>query len=196
GVFALTPRRGSQAGNTTVTVSGRGFAPGATVSIDGLPGNNVTVLDANTLTFVTPPHPPGIVQVEVSQNGDTATAPNTFTYYDPGSIIGGGWGDPIDGNVNITVYEYGPPGVAVDGAFVMLSTDNNTPYQGTADVNGQITFSGIGVLGTQTITASKQGYSSATVTTIDAENVTIYLQNLDSSDGNPPPGTEPGIISG
>lgn len=194
-VYALVPRRGSQAGGTLVTLVGRGFAAGASVTFDGLPATDVTMLDPSTLQARTPPHDPGIVPVVVTQGSETATAAQTFTYFDPTSVYGGGWGDPIRGTVNVTVLEY-RTGAPIAGAFVMLSTDTGTPYQGLTDVNGQITFSGIDVLGTQTITASKRDHSSATVETIDAENVTLFISNLEASSGNPPPPIAPGQISG
>lgn len=194
-VFALVPNRGSQSGNTEVTVAGKGFAPGAEVLVDGVAGTNVQVLDASTLSFRTPPHAPGIVEVVVNQGSESATSPMGFTYYDPGSFAGGGWGNPIEGTVNISVYAYGGGG-PVEGAFVMLSTDTGTPYQGVTDVNGQITFSGEGVFGTQTVSASAVDHTSATITTIDAENITIYLQYLEAPPGDPPPGRQPGTISG
>ncbi|PJB37268.1 MAG: hypothetical protein CO108_21470 [Deltaproteobacteria bacterium CG_4_9_14_3_um_filter_63_12] len=194
-VFALVPSRGSQAGGTTVTVAGKGFQVGATVTLDGLAATNVQRLDAYTLQFVTPAHEPGVVDVAVHQGADVVVSPDPFTFYDPGTRYGGGWGEGVAGNVNITVLTYGSND-PVEGAFVMLSTNTNTPYQGVTDVNGQLTFSGDDVLGTQTVSASKVKYSSANITTIDAENLTLYLTYLDAAQGEMPPQKAPGVISG
>ena len=52
---------------------------------------------------------------------------------------------------------------------MILLADFNTPYQGTTDINGQITFSDQDLTGVQTITASAAGFTTGTITTVDSE---------------------------
>lgn len=81
-VFAasLSPTSGPEAGGQTVTVRGGGFGSDSVVTIGG---NTVTPksIDPNGLwlTFVTPPHTPGPVDVTVASQGLT-TDPMRYTY--------------------------------------------------------------------------------------------------------------------
>lgn len=173
-LFGFKPVRGSIAGNTYVTVFGQGFFDGMQLTFDGLPATTLDVLDGQTLVARTPPHPSGQVDVEADNGVESALAPTPYTYFNPGARFGGAWGAPVDGSVNVTVFEMG--GDPVENAFVLLSTNANTPYQGYTDVNGMITLSGPDVLGVQTVSAVAAGLSSATVQRVDAENITLFLQ--------------------
>ncbi|MEZ4458862.1 MAG: IPT/TIG domain-containing protein [bacterium] len=185
-VYSLTPIRGSIAGNTYVVMTGRGFVGNVDVTFDGVGAADVQVLDAQTLAVRTPPHPAGIAIVKVARGQEEVTAPSVFTYYNPGARLGGAWGGPIQGSVNVTVYEMG--GAPIENAFVMLSTNANTPYQGVTDINGMVTLSGPDVYGEQTITAVASGYSAASIQKVDAENVTLFLSPPPTpGSGNPPP---------
>ena len=81
---ALDPDSGPTTGDTEVTVTGTGFVPGeTTVTIGGntIPADEVDVDDDGTsLTFLTPPHVPGTVDVTVTTPGGT-TEPLDFTYF-------------------------------------------------------------------------------------------------------------------
>jgi len=82
-VDSVAPTTGPAGGGTGVTVRGRGFAAGATVRFGGLQAGGVTVVDATTLTAVTPAHPVGAVDVTVSGGGGrTATLVNGFAFAD------------------------------------------------------------------------------------------------------------------
>ncbi len=194
-VWGFTPVRGAIAGGTYVEVRGRGFFGEIGVTLDGTDGTGVRRLDRNNLYFYTPPHAPGEADLEVTAMGQSAMAPYTYLYFDPASRFGGVSGGPVDGSVNVTVFASG--GGPIENAFVMLSTRADTPYQGWTDANGQITLSGPDVLGAQTTTATAAGFSSATIDTVDAENVTLFLNTLDPGSGSgniePPPF---GIIRG
>ncbi len=83
----LAPGIGPTAGGTLVSVGGTGFVAGQTsVTIDGtvLPAANVTVQNANVLTFTTPPHAAGTVSVTVTApGGTTPPIPGGFIYQPP-----------------------------------------------------------------------------------------------------------------
>lgn len=191
-VFGFNPVRGSVAGNTYLEIRGRGFTGQMGVEFDGQAGVDVQILDAQTLSVRTPPHATGPVDVVVSRDTDTVTAPEQYTYFNPGSRFGGAWGGPIQGAVNVTVYEMG--GAPIADAHVQLSTRNDTVYQGKTDANGMITLSGPDVYGEQTVTAIAPEYSSATVQHVNAENITIFLSK--SSQGPPPPGPPTATFQG
>lgn len=83
-VFAVDPNRGPDLGGTPVTVSGRYFQPGATVSFDERPAVAVVFIDANTLTARTPPHPIGYSSVSVfNPDGQAGRLENGFFFFGP-----------------------------------------------------------------------------------------------------------------
>ncbi len=66
---SITPRSGSTAGGTSVTLSGSNFLAGATVSFDSSAATSVSVVSANTITAVTPAHALGEANVTVTNPG-------------------------------------------------------------------------------------------------------------------------------
>jgi hypothetical protein len=69
---------GSASGGTTMVVLGTGFAPGTTVTVNGVPAT-VTSAAATVVSFVTPPNPSGARPVVLTTPGG-CTVNTTFTY--------------------------------------------------------------------------------------------------------------------
>jgi hypothetical protein len=69
-------------GGTTVSITGTGFATGATVQFGSTPAPSVTVLSSTSLKAVTPPGSPGVVDVTVTTPDSTSPVVNAdkFTY--------------------------------------------------------------------------------------------------------------------
>ena len=173
-VHGITPTKGSIAGGTLVYVRGAGFTDVVTLSFGEEPGVDVQVLDSATIVALTPVHAEGYVEVSVAAGaGDPASGPERFLYFDPTSITGGTWGDPIVGNVNVTVLSSG--GAPLPDAVVTLSVRGDGVHTATTNVNGQATISGSDLSGPQTVSATRLGFSSATVQAVDAENITVVL---------------------
>ncbi|TNF31654.1 MAG: hypothetical protein EP329_11995 [Deltaproteobacteria bacterium] len=191
-LWVVTPPQGSQAGGTLVSLVGTGFPSDARVEFGGRGATHVDVVSPTLITCKTPPGDLGTVDVKVrSTSRGQVLLPDSFTYYDPESTYGGTWGQEVDGDVNVTVLDAGNGGPIPD-AFVMLWTDPHTPYQGFTNLDGQITFSGDDLAGEQMATASKEGYSSASVVEYDATNLTIYLMpTTPPSPGSPPSVEQP-----
>jgi len=83
-IIAVTPNRGPTAGGTSITITGTGFSPTATVTVGGKPATGVVVNRAGTsITATTPAGPAGPVDVSVVQTGADATARHAFTYVAP-----------------------------------------------------------------------------------------------------------------
>lgn len=182
-VTSLDPAEGSEAGNTLVTLTGTGFTEDAVVLVDDVEAFDVQLLDPYTLRFRTPPHESATVDVTVLQGEEAQLSPVPFTYFNPKTRVGGGWGGPINGTVNVAVLNYNNRN-PIENALVMLSTDNGTAYQGFTNPEGLITFSGDDLSGVQTIVASRVYYSSEMILDIDARHITLYLSYLG---GEPPP---------
>ena len=86
-VTSLSPSTGPVTGGTTVTVTGTGFLSNATVTVGGtaVPGANVTVNSATSITIVTPATvTTGVANVQVTTTGggvsSTAGTGDDFTY--------------------------------------------------------------------------------------------------------------------
>ena len=80
-VGTVSPASGPTTGGTSVTISGTGFAAGASVSFGGAAATNVNVAGSTTITAVTPAHASGAVNVVVTNpGGESGTKNNGFTY--------------------------------------------------------------------------------------------------------------------
>ena len=180
-VWGFSPARGAIAGGTYVEVRGRGFIGRVDVQFDGASASNIRRIDRNNIYLHTPAHEPGEATVKVKAEGKTATGPYPYQYFNPAGRYGGASGGSVRGAVNVTVLAQGAG--PIPNAFVMLSTRADTPYTGQTDQNGQLTLSGPDVLGPQTVTATAKGYSSTTVKSVDAENITVFLTKMNAMGG-------------
>ncbi|MFB6264144.1 MAG: IPT/TIG domain-containing protein [Bradymonadaceae bacterium] len=180
-IWGFSPVRGAIAGGTYVEVRGKGFIGRVSAELDGSSVNGIRRIDRNNLFFYTPSHPTGTAELTVQSEVGKAKGPYPFRYFNPASRKGGASGGPVRGAVNVTVLAQG--GGPIEGAFVMLSTRRDTPHSGTTDANGQVTLSGPGVQGAQTVTATAKGFTSTTVRDIDSENLTLFLRSKSPSNG-------------
>lgn len=199
-VGRVQPDRAAIAGGTLVYVWGAGFGDGTVVSLGADRCKDLKVEDSHRLTCRTPRAEVGSVDVKVNRLGAADTLPGGFSFFDPRSISGGLSGGPLVGTVNVTVLDgtQGFFGLPVPVADVMLGVDPYTPYQGQTDARGQVTFSDPVLVKPQTVTAWKEGYERTTVTSVNSENLTVFISRtgLDGTPGAPPPGPPPGLISG
>jgi hypothetical protein len=80
GVDGISPSSGPRAGGTPVTVSGEGFAAGATVKLGGTPLSGVNV-NGSVITGTTPAHASGAASLWVGNtNGERDALWNGFVY--------------------------------------------------------------------------------------------------------------------
>jgi hypothetical protein len=79
----VTPTSGSTSGGTDITITGTGFAAGATVTVGGVAATNVRVSSATTILAVTGAHAAGASDVTVTVAGQTARLAAAFTYVVP-----------------------------------------------------------------------------------------------------------------
>jgi len=87
-VASVSPASGPTAGGTTVTIAGLNFVSGATVTIGSVPATDITVVNATTITVLTPAHAAGISAVVVTNpDGQSGTRPNGFTYVAPAPLV-------------------------------------------------------------------------------------------------------------
>ena len=76
----ITPDNGPATGLTSVTLTGTGLTGTADVTFDGLSATNVVVVSDTEVTVDTPAHAAGLVDVEVTTPGGSATLDDAYTY--------------------------------------------------------------------------------------------------------------------
>jgi hypothetical protein len=129
-IDAVSPPAGPASGGVTVTLTGAGFVPGATVQMGGVAATAVVVPNSSTLSFIAPPHAPGTVDIVVTSAGQQATRAAAFRYdplppaLDPASISGSQISLRWQAGAGTPVHGYGvvggrAPGVIEFGPFVM-----------------------------------------------------------------------------
>lgn len=197
----VQPDRGAIAGGTLVTVLGSGFGEGTVVKFGAFTAKDIKYVTPHLITCRTPRGDVGTVDVKVERATQSDTLSGGFSYFDPRSISGGLSGGPLVGTLNVTVLDgsranYGAP---VPLARVMLGSDETTPFQGFTDNRGQLTFSDPSLVKAQTVTVFKENYQSVTITSVNAENLTVFISFTgpgEGSPGTPPPGVPASQIAG
>ena len=126
-VSAVSPTNGSTSGGTTVTITGSGFAAGATVQFGTSAGSGVTVVSANTITTTSPPGT-GTLNVTVTVGGETSatTVADLFTYTGPVAV-----------NDSVIRATNGPTKIAVAQLLANDSDLQNLPLSLIAVTNAQ-----------------------------------------------------------
>ena len=82
-ITRLVPAKGPTSGGTRVRIEGKDFREGLKVFFGEipLPQENVQVVDYKTILVITPPHPPGSVEVKVENpDGELSNPSGIFTY--------------------------------------------------------------------------------------------------------------------
>ncbi|MEQ1751251.1 MAG: IPT/TIG domain-containing protein, partial [Prosthecobacter sp.] len=150
-VTAISPTSGSTAGGTSVTITGTNFIGATVVTIGGTPAANVSVINATTITCITPSHATGTASVSVITPGGTNAANTLFTFQVPApaptvtainpssGITGGGTsvtivGTDFTGATSVTIGGTAATNVSVINATTITCT---TPAHaaGTASVS-------------------------------------------------------------
>jgi hypothetical protein len=155
----VSPSSGPVVGGTAVTISGTGFAVGATVTFGGTPASAV-VVGSTTINAVSPAHASGAVNVVVTNpGGQNHTLNNGFTYASaPAPNVSGI--NPTSGGTA------GGTSVTISGsAFVSGAT---VSMGGAAATN-------VSVVNSNTITATSPAHAAGTVN--------VVVTNPDSQSG-------------
>lgn len=85
-IISVSPAEGAEAGSTSVTITGTAFTVSTTVTFDGVAASNISFVSATEITCDTPSGS-GVVDVVVTDNGETSTLTNGYEYLTALSII-------------------------------------------------------------------------------------------------------------
>jgi len=200
-VLGVHPVRGSMSGNTWATISGQGFSRDGDLMVlfGNMEATEAVVVNDAIITVRTPIHAPGIVDVTVTIGSSSSAAERAFTYFDPTFLVGGTRGGAIDGAVYVTALN-ALTGMPIEGLVGFLGTEGEGEYTGVTNILGQVTLSGPGVVGPQTVSIAGDGWEYASLIDINASEITLYLQPLTggppAGGGQPPPPPPPATIRG
>jgi len=186
-VYAMDPDTGSWSGGTRVHLYGVGLDRVAHVFFGAAPANPFEVVSP-TEVVVRAPRAETTGFTPVTVFGDQAAiSTHAFFFFDPALSGGGTWGGPARGDANVTVMD-GHNGQRLTGAYVILGSAPDSPFQARTDDRGQVTFSAEDLRGPLSVTATKEGYTAYTLAQYDARNATVYVSPLSQPEnpGLPP----------
>ncbi len=88
-ITMAAPASGPTTGGTAITITGTNFptASPLAVSFGTTPATSVVVNSGTSATVTTPVHAAGVVDIVITGSGSSATLPNAFTYFLPGSAF-------------------------------------------------------------------------------------------------------------
>ena len=183
-VVSLAPAEGSIAGNTFVTVIGRGFDAPATVEFDGAMGDAPNVENGSVISVRSPALGSGWVDIDVGVASQPAiNMKDAFMYYDPTIVTGGAWGGSVEGSVNVAVLNI-QSGRPIPGFVVQLGNEGDLSKAGVTNEDGLVTISGPTIRGAQTVSAGQNDFEHVTYMDLDARNLTV-LASAHPASANP-----------
>jgi hypothetical protein len=191
-VESISPAEGPAGGGTLVTIRGKGFVAGATVTIGGA-ATEVRLVSATELTARTPAGS-GAPEVTVSDTGGTSTGGPTFTYaavsttsVQPASPGFSSIGTTIGGLPLLTPQPVGSPtsgaaNVSLAGAIIVVQGSGRASVKvtcrGSASCHGKLTLtakSSVLVKGKQTVRTVPIGTASFAIPGGGSRTIQIKL---------------------
>ncbi|MDH6235780.1 choice-of-anchor G family protein [Cryobacterium sp. CG_9.6] len=176
GATALIPDNGPETGGTAVTVTGSGFTGATGLTVDGTSVPFVVVDDA-TITFTTPVHAPGLVDVVVvDPAGNSAPLGFTFTLVAQVITVTPNTGPEAGANtVTITGVCFTSATSLLFGAtpatsFVVVNDTTITAVVPAGTGLVDVTVTGGGTCGTGTLPGAYTFLPAAAITGIVADN--------------------------
>jgi hypothetical protein len=171
-IVRVEPNEGSVAGNTYVSVFGRGLVAPVGVKFGGVDGLDPVLENGAIIGVRTQPANVSVVDVDISTGLGDEILEDAFSFYNPRLITGGAWGGPIEGSVNVAVQTF--QGQALQGMVVQLGYDADLRYAAITDENGLATISSPEIRGHQTVTVGAPGVEFVTYYEVDARNLTMF----------------------
>lgn len=107
----ISPNLGPSSGGTTVTITGTNLSDITDVTFGGASASDIRVVNhVTSITCVTPPHSPGLVDVTLTNPGGTQTIPLWYTYTGSRSISVKTDAAPTTPQHHCTITAYKEPG--------------------------------------------------------------------------------------
>ncbi|MEM6368180.1 MAG: IPT/TIG domain-containing protein [Myxococcota bacterium] len=181
----IDPSDGANAGGTLVTAYGRGFEPPIAVSFGGGPSLDTEIENGSVAAARTPQALSGSVDVVLEIGTEAVNLPSGYAYFNPRSLVGGGFGGPIRGDVNVSVVGF--DGNPVGGATVQLGYDADPNFRASTNADGIAVVSTRYLRGPVTVTGGQNGREFTTFVDINTRNLTALV----GQNPAPPPEDQP-----
>lgn len=178
-LVSISPTSGTTAGGTEVTLSGSGFATGATVTIGGVAATNIRVLGTTNIVAVTGARAAGVADVVVAQDSRVATLAAAYTYTAP----------PVP-----TVTAITPSAGSTAGGTQVTITGTNFAAGATVTIGG-VTATGVTISSATSIravTGARPAGAADVAVTVGGQTGTLASAFTYVA---PPPNTLPVIVS-
>ena len=146
----VSPANGTTFGGTTVTISGSAFTGASSVTFGGTAAASFTVVNANTISAVTPARAAGAVSVVVTTPGGSNAANSFFTFVTPPAPT-------VTGVSPASGVNTGGTSVAITGTEFLGAT--SVTFGGTAATN-------FTVVNSTTITATAPAHATGAVSVV------------------------------
>ena len=184
---SIVPNNGPAAGGQSVTLSGAGLNGATAVSFGGTPAASFTVVNASTITAVTPAHTGGAVSVTVTTSGGGTSNAISYTFQFPTTTTLASSANPSIVGASVTFTATVSP--APNGGTVAFS-DNGTAISGcqslavnttTGNATCTVTYSSVG---SHSIVATYSGnffYSSSTSAALDQKVAYAFVALYDQT---------------
>ncbi len=195
-LYSIFPDKGSIAGGTVVTLTGKGFGMGMEVFLGELALVDLQIIDEFTAIGTTVPAAVSTVDVIVKNQYMQQKLVGGYQYFDPTAGFGGVWGQNLDAAMNITVLHATSQMPLAEVDVFLISNDGMLSLSGQTNSFGQVTLSDENLRGFVDITAAKEGFEVTTIENAGVENITIFLVPNTSEMGPMPPGVPPAILKG
>lgn len=204
--FVIEPGTGALGGGTRVVIHAKGaqYTGTPTVRFGAKACTEVTVVDPERLTCLTPANPAGPVPVSVAMPGvPDALVSEAFRYEDsPDGYRGGLSGGALAGNLKVLVLD-ATTGFPLPGARVFARTASTTLTANT-NAQGRADFVDASLTGEVTVTAASKCHQPFTFARVPVDTVTIYtgaVMDPSCAEGDPPAfgggvSAQPGLIRG
>ena len=143
---AVTADSGTASGGTGVTLSGTNLTDATGVTFGGVAATSVNVVNATTVTAVTPAHAPGPVDVVVTTPGGSATLSNGYTYVATavGQPSGGGVIAALGGGLQNLIAAAADNSAGIEWGGVGTVTNSQSTTDGAANTTTIVAVLGAG----------------------------------------------------
>jgi len=168
-INSVSPATGPTSGGTTFTISGIGFVAGATVTVGGRPAGEVNVVNATTITALSPLGPasgetPLLTQdvVVTNPDGTRITKTGGFTYVLPAlsiSSVSPNAGLPAGGN-----------DVTINGVGFNSAVASSVTFGGVAATN-------VHVIDAVTMRVTAPAHAAGSVNVVVTDGATVTVAN-------------------
>jgi hypothetical protein len=188
----LDPNSGPIQGGTLVDIYGTGtaFGAGMKLTLGGKPLTNVEVIAGTKIRAWTPAGSAGLTDLAATdKNGKKWNVVEAFRYYvatNPNS--GGLGGGTVKGTLTVSVLDW-MTRKPLASAVVVIADSTGILHTGKTNATGVLVYTKTGLKGPLNVTAGLEKYESTTISSLDARDITIFLQPIipPSMGPGPPP---------